>query len=222
MADLLGADPGGIVFGRSMTQLTFDMARTFAQDWGPGDEVVVTPARPRRQHPPLGDRRRARRRDRPLARLRPRGPTELDDIETVLSDRTRLVAVTAASNLFGTRPDVPAIARAAHEVGALVYVDAVHLAAHAPVDMAALGADLLACSPYKFFGPHLGALAASPALLETLRPDKLLPSSRRGAGALRARHAALRAARRGHRGGRLHRRPRLRRRRPAHPGDSSR
>jgi cysteine desulfurase family protein (TIGR01976 family) len=103
--------------------------------------------------------------------------TELDDVSTVLSARTRLVAVTGASNLFGTRPDVRAIADAAHAVGALVHVDAVHLAAHAPVSLTALGADLLTCSPYKFFGPHLGVLAASPALLATLRPDKLLPST---------------------------------------------
>lgn len=176
VADLLGADPRGVVFGRSMTQLTFDLARTLARRWGPGDEVVVT----RLDHD---------------ANIRPwvlaaeaAGATvrwldfdpataELDDIESVLSTRTRLVAVTAASNLFGTRPDVAAIAAAAHEVDALVHVDAVHLVPHAPVDLAALGADLLACSPYKFFGPHLGALTASPRLLERLRPDKLLPSS---------------------------------------------
>jgi selenocysteine lyase/cysteine desulfurase len=87
------------------------------------------------------------------------------------------VALTAASNLFGTRPDVAAVSRAAREAGALVYVDAVHLAAHATVDLTALGADMLVCSPYKFFGPHLGTLAAEPALLERLHPDKLLPSS---------------------------------------------
>ena len=176
MADLLGADPGGIVFGRSMTQITFDVARTFAQAWGPGDEVVVT----RLDHD-ANIRPWVIAAERAGATVRWLGfdpeTAELDDVSTVLSDRTRLVAVTAASNLFGTRPDVPAIARAAHDAGALVYVDAVHLAAHSPVDMAGLGADLLACSPYKFFGPHLGALAASPALLETLRPDKLLPSS---------------------------------------------
>ena len=102
---------------------------------------------------------------------------ELDDVRPLLSERTRVVAVTGASNLVGTRPDVAAVTAAAHEVGALAYVDAVHLAAHAPVDAAALGADLLACSPYKFCGPHLGAVAADPALLEGLRPDKLLPSS---------------------------------------------
>ena len=176
MADLLGAEPGGIVFGRSMTQITFDLARTFAQGWGPGDEVVVT----RLDHD-ANIRPWVIAAERAGATVRWLGfdpeTAELDDVSTVLSDRTRLVAVTAASNLLGTRPDVPAITRAAHDAGALVYVDAVHLAAHAPVDLAQLGADLLACSPYKFFGPHLGALAASPDLLETLRPDKLLPSS---------------------------------------------
>lgn len=176
MADLLGADPGGIVFGRSMTQITFDVARTLAQGWGPGDEVVVT----RLDHD-ANIRPWVIAAERAGATVRWLGfdpeTAELDDVSTVLSDRTRLVAVTAASNLLGTRPDVPGVAQAAHEAGALVYVDAVHLAAHAPVDVAALGADFLACSPYKFFGPHNGVLAASPALLETLHPDKLLPSS---------------------------------------------
>jgi cysteine desulfurase family protein (TIGR01976 family) len=176
MADLLGADPGGIVFGRSMTALTFDLARTLAAGWGPGDEVVVT----RLDHD---------------ANIRPwvlaaetAGATvrwldfdpatgELDDVGTVLSDRTRLVAVTGASNLIGTRPPVREIADRAHAVGALVHVDGVHLTAHVPVDVTELGADLYACSPYKFLGPHCGVLAASPALLETLRPQKLAPSS---------------------------------------------
>ena len=98
-------------------------------------------------------------------------------IEAVLSDRTRVVAVTGASNLLGSRPDVRAIADLAHEVGALVFVDGVHLTPHAPVDVAELGADVFVCSPYKFFGPHHGAAVADPALLETIRPDKLLPSS---------------------------------------------
>ncbi|MGZ8805285.1 MAG: aminotransferase class V-fold PLP-dependent enzyme, partial [Microbacterium sp.] len=87
------------------------------------------------------------------------------------------VAVTAASNLLGTIPPVATIARRAHAVGALVYVDGVHFTAHASVDVAALGADFFVCSPYKFFGPHCAALVASPSLLESLRPDKLLPST---------------------------------------------
>ena len=176
VADLLGADPRGVVFGRSMTQLTFDFARTLSRGWGPGDEVVVT----RLDHD-ANIRPWVLAAERAGATVRwldfDPDTAELDDLETVLSTRTRLVAVTAASNLLGTRPDVRAISDTAHEVDALVYVDGVHLAPHSPVDLAALGADFLGCSPYKFFGPHLGALAASPALLETLTPDKLLPST---------------------------------------------
>lgn len=176
IADLLGGEPGGVVFGRSMTQLTFDLARTLSREWGPGDEVVVT----RLDHDAnIRPWVLAAERAGATVRWLDFDPVtaELDDIESALSTRTRLVAVTAASNLLGTRPDVRAIADAAHEVDALVHVDGVHLAPHAPVDLAGLGADFLACSPYKFFGPHLGALTASPRLLETLHPDKLLPSS---------------------------------------------
>lgn len=100
-----------------------------------------------------------------------------DDVAAVLSDRTRLVAVTGASNLIGTRPDVTAIGSLVHDAGALFSVDGVHLTAHAAVDAAAIGADFYLCSPYKFLGPHCGVLAAAPALLEQLQPDKLLPSA---------------------------------------------
>ncbi len=172
VADLLAADPAGVVFGRSTTQLTYDFSRTLAKKWGPGDEVVVT----RLDHD---------------ANIRPwvqAGVTvrwadfdprtgELAAITPLLSERTRLVAVTAASNLLGTRPDIPAIAAEVHDAGALLYVDGVHLTPHAAVDVTALGADFYACSPYKFLGPHLGVVAAAPSLLETLHPDKLLPST---------------------------------------------
>jgi selenocysteine lyase/cysteine desulfurase len=95
----------------------------------------------------------------------------------VLSERSRLVAVTGASNLIGTRPPIAEIAGLVHDAGALLAVDGVHLTAHAPVDVGTLGADFFTCSPYKFLGPHCGVLAAAPALLETLSPAKLLPSS---------------------------------------------
>ena len=95
----------------------------------------------------------------------------------VLSERTRLVAVTGASNLLGTRPDIAAIGAATHAAGALLFVDGVHLTPHAPVGVRDLGADFYACSPYKFFGPHLGVLVADPTLLELVHPDKLLPST---------------------------------------------
>ena len=94
----------------------------------------------------------------------------------LLSERTRLVAVTAASNIVGTRPDVTAIAAAAHAVGALCYVDGVHATPHVPVDVGALGADFYATSAYKWSGPHIGTVVADPGLLETLGPDKLVPA----------------------------------------------
>ncbi len=175
MGRFLGTDPRGVVFGRSMTALTFDLARTMSREWGPGDEVVVS----RLDHD-ANVRPWVIAAERAGATVRwlefDVDTTEPHDVGPLLSDRTRVVAVTGASNLVGTRPDVAAIAAQAHEAGALVAVDAVHLAAHAPVDRVALGADVVTCSPYKFCGPHLGVLAADPALLETLRPDKLEPA----------------------------------------------
>ena len=177
-ADLVGGDPGGIVFGRSMTQLTYDISRALAKTWGPGDEVIVTTLdhdaniRPW-VHAAGASGATVRRADfDPVT-----GELPVAAVRSQLSDRTRLVAVTAASNLLGTRPDVAAIAGHAHAAGALFYVDGVHLTPHAAVDMAALGADFYACSPYKFLGPHLGLVAARPELLETLHPDKLVPAS---------------------------------------------
>lgn len=178
MADLLGASPEGIVYGRSATQLTYDFSRTVAKGWGPGDEVVVTEldhdcnVRPWVQAAAaVGATVRWLRMDPTTAELDLRG------IDEVITERTRLVAVTGASNLVGTTPPIARIAERAHAVGALVHVDGVHLTAHAAIDVKALGADLYVCSPYKFFGPHCAVLAADPALLEGLRPDKLLPST---------------------------------------------
>ncbi|WP_328993044.1 cysteine desulfurase-like protein [Kribbella sp. NBC_01245] len=176
MGDLLGADPGGIVFGRSMTQLTYDFARTLAKDWGPGDEIVVTRLDHDANIRPWVHAAEAVGATVRWLEFDP-ATTELYDVADVLSERTRLVAVTGASNLVGTRPDIPAIAARVHAAGALLYVDGVHLTAHASVDVRAMGADFFACSPYKFFGPHCGVVAASPDLLASLRPDKLLPAT---------------------------------------------
>lgn len=177
-ADLVGGVPAGIVFGRSMTQLTYDFARTLAKDWGPGDEVVVT----RLDHdanvrPWVQAATAAGAAVHWAAFDRGTGVLSADDVAAVITPRTRLVAVTAASNLLGTRPPVAEIAAAARAAGALTYVDGVHLTPHALVSVDDLGADFYACSPYKFLGPHLGFLHAGPALLEQLRPDKLLPAS---------------------------------------------
>ena len=178
VADLLGCRAGGVAFGRSMTQLTYDISRALAGQWSPGEDVVVT----RLDHdanvrPWVQAAERVGAAVRWAAFDRSSGELPIDAVAGLVTDRTRLVAVTGASNLLGTRPDVAAIAAAAHAVGALVYVDGVHLTPHAPVDMTDLGADFFACSPYKFFGPHLGVVAADPSLLETLHPDKLLPAT---------------------------------------------
>ncbi|ERG63123.1 hypothetical protein L332_01470 [Agrococcus pavilionensis RW1] len=177
-SDLLAADPRGIVYGRSATQLTYDFSRTLAKQWSAGDELVVTQLdHDANVRPWLQIAERVGMAVRWL-RLDPAtGQLRLDELDEVVTERTRLVAVTGASNLIGSKPDLPRIAARAHEVGALVHVDGVHLAAHDAIDVAALGADLFVCSPYKFFGPHCAVLAASPGLLESLHPDKLLPST---------------------------------------------
>ncbi|KMS82253.1 cysteine desulfurase-like protein [Prauserella rugosa] len=178
MADLLAADPRGIVFGRSMTQLTYDVARTLAKDWGPGDEVVVTTLDHDANIRPWVQAAEARGATVRWADFDPvTGELDVAAVRRLVSERTRMVAVTAASNLLGTRPDVAAITEAARAAGALSYVDGVHLTPHTAVDITALGADFYACSPYKFFGPHLGVVAADPARWETLTPDKLAPST---------------------------------------------
>jgi cysteine desulfurase family protein (TIGR01976 family) len=178
LGDLLGADPRGIVFGRSATALTYDLARAIAKHWRPGDEVVVTRLdhdsniRPWVQ---VAESVGATVRWVDFDPLTGELPTEA--VAEQLTERTRLVAITAASNLIGTRPRVTHISDDVHRVGALLWVDGVHATAHAAVDLSALRADVWTCSPYKFMGPHCGVVAADPALLETLHPDKLLPST---------------------------------------------
>ncbi|MFJ9177126.1 cysteine desulfurase-like protein [Streptomyces sp. NPDC102360] len=178
LADLLGTTPGTVAFGRSATQLVYDLSRTLAKTWRPGDEVVVTRLDHDSNIRPWVQAAEAAGATVRWADFDPEtGELGPEHLKAVLSERTRLVAVTAASNLIGTRPDLPALAALTHEVGALFHVDAVHYASHAAVDLAALGADTLVCSPYKFLGPHLGVLTGRAEVLESLRPDKLLPSS---------------------------------------------
>jgi cysteine desulfurase family protein (TIGR01976 family) len=177
IADLVGGVPAGVVLGPNMTSLTYAIARTLARTWRPGDEVIVS----RLDHDAN---------IRPWVQLAQQTGAIVRwaevDIETgelpawqydeLVTERTRLVAVTAASNAIGTRPDVAAIAARAHSVGALMYVDGVHAAPHGLLDRRGLGADFLAVSAYKWCGPHIGAVVADPALLEQMHPDKLLPS----------------------------------------------
>lgn len=177
MADLLDAEPDGIVYGRSATALTYEISRAMAKDWTSNDEVVVT----RLDHdcnvrPWVQAAESVGATVRWAAFEPDNGELPLAAFSRIVNPRTRVVAVTAASNLLGTMPDVRAIADLAHEHGAVVYVDGVHAAAHHLLSLADLGADFLVCSPYKFLGPHCGVLASSAELLDTLRPDKLLPA----------------------------------------------
>jgi cysteine desulfurase family protein (TIGR01976 family) len=177
VADLVGGEPAGVILGPNMTTLTYRLAETLSRSWARGDEVVVS----RLDHD-ANVRPWVQAASRAGATVRwaevdaATGELAAGQYDDLLSERTRLVAVTAASNLIGTRPDVVAIAGKAHEAGALVYVDGVHATPHAPIDMTALGADFYATSSYKWSGPHVGAVIASPGLLESLHPDKLAPA----------------------------------------------
>jgi cysteine desulfurase family protein (TIGR01976 family) len=177
-ADLLGFPANGIVYGRSATQLTYDISRAIAKTWASGDEVVVSRLDHDGNVRPWVQAAEAVGATIRWIDLDPAtGEVDLDSVAAAITPATRLVAITGASNLIGTIPPHRRIADLAHAVGALVYIDAVHYAAHEFVDPAALGADFIVCSPYKFLGPHCGVLGADPALLEQFWPDKLLPSS---------------------------------------------
>jgi cysteine desulfurase family protein (TIGR01976 family) len=169
LADLLGGDPAGVVLGPSTSTLTAAISSALSQGWRMGDEVVVS----RLDH-------EANIRPWVLAAHRVGAVVrwaevdietcELPDwqYEDLLTERTRVVAVTAASNAVGTRPDVAAIAERAHRAGALVYVDGSHATPHQPIDLADLGADFLTTSAYKWAGPHVGAVVCGPAGLAAL------------------------------------------------------
>lgn len=178
VADLLDCNPEGVVYGRSWTQITYDFSRTLAKTWKPGDEIIVTRldhdsnVRPWVQAAEaVGATVKWAQIDINTGELAP------EVIGNLLSAKTKLVAVTGASNVIGTRPDIAAISKLVHAVGALFYVDGVHLTPHTPISMKELGADFYGFSSYKLFGPHCAAIAAAPELLRTLNNDKLLPAT---------------------------------------------
>jgi cysteine desulfurase family protein (TIGR01976 family) len=177
VARLLGAEPRGVAFGPSMTAMTMRLSAAVGRTLGPGDEVVVT----RLDHD-ANVRPWVIAAERAGATVRWAEPDRstlalpASAVEAVLSERTRWVAVTAASNACGTVPELEAIIAAAHAAGARISIDAVAAAPHRALDLRALGADTLACSSYKWYGPHIGVLCAAPELLEELVPDKLMPS----------------------------------------------
>jgi len=178
VADFLGADdPDTIVFGQNMTTLTFALSRSLARTWKPGDEIVVTrldhdanvsPWRSAAED--MGTKVRFLEIDPADCRLR------VDELSRILNGRTKVVAVGVASNAVGTVNPVREIAAAGHRVGALVFLDAVHAAPHLHLDVNELGADFLACSAYKFFGPHVGILWGRRELLEQFHAYKVRPA----------------------------------------------
>src|SRR5580658_598443 len=175
VAALTGGEPDGVILGPNMTTLTYRIAGALAKTWKPGDEIVVSQLdHDANVRPWVQAAGRAGATVRWAVADSATGELPAGQYAGLIGERTRLVAVTAASNVIGTRPDVPAITALAHAAGALAYVDGVHATPHVPVDVRELGADFYATSAYKWSGPHIGAVIADPALLETLRPDKLL------------------------------------------------
>jgi cysteine desulfurase family protein (TIGR01976 family) len=183
MADFLHARPEEIIFGQNMTSLTFAMSRALARTWQPGDEIIVTRLDHDANISPW------------LLAAEERGVTvrwldfhpadctlALETLPNLLNEKTRLLAISYASNAVGSITDVQRAAQLAHQVGALVYVDAVHYAPHGLIDVQALACDFLACSVYKFFGPHTGVLYGKFDLLEELTAYKVRPSSPRSPG----------------------------------------
>jgi cysteine desulfurase family protein (TIGR01976 family) len=176
-ASFLGGSPDEVVFGANMTTLNFALSRAAAREWSQGDEVVVT----RLDHDANVSPWLELAHDLGLlvrfVDIREDTTLDLDDLAAQLSERTRVVAFPWASNAVGTLVDVARVAELAHEAGALAWIDAVHYAPHGPIDVVAAGADVLICSPYKFFGPHLGLAYTRAELLERWRPYKVRPAA---------------------------------------------
>ena len=177
IADFLGAGPDEVAFGANMTTLTFAISRALARTWDEVSEIVVTELDHRANVDPWLLAAAERGTTVRWVRVNPETLTlEADDIERAINEKTRLVAVGLASNAVGTVNDVAAIAKRAHEAGAFVAVDAVHAAPHIPIDRNEIGADVLTCSAYKFFGPHVGITAVKRDLLEALSAYKVEPA----------------------------------------------
>jgi cysteine desulfurase family protein (TIGR01976 family) len=178
VADLTGGTPAGVIFGPSATALCYRIADALSRAWTAGDDIVVS----RLEHdsnvrPWIQAAARAGVTVKWAEFDLATGELPVAQYGELIGPRTRVVAVTAASNAIGTRPDVAAIAALARAAGALCYVDGVHATPHVPVDVTGLGADFYTTSAYTWSGPHLAAAVAAPALLETVWPDKLAPSS---------------------------------------------
>jgi cysteine desulfurase family protein (TIGR01976 family) len=176
-AYFLGCTPEEVAFGPSMTALNFLLTRAFARTLRPGDEVVVTALDHDANVAPWLELAHDLGIVVQVAGLTGELEVDFDDLEAKVSDRTRVLAFPVAANSVGTAPDVNRIVRLAHEAGALAWADAVHYAPHGPIDVAAWDVDVLICSPYKFFGPHMGLAFGKRELLASWRPYKVRPAA---------------------------------------------
>jgi cysteine desulfurase family protein (TIGR01976 family) len=177
MADFFNCDSNEVVFGQNMTTITFALSRAIARELQPGDEIVVTTL----DHDANVAPWRALEEKGVVVRqvdIRESDCTlDLDDLKRKISAKTKLVAVGYASNIVGTINPVAEITKLAHAAGALMFIDAVHYAPHGPIDVKALDCDFLACSPYKFFGPHMGTLYGKKEYFERFKPYKVRPAT---------------------------------------------
>lgn len=176
VSNLLGCDADEVVFGANMTTLTFAISRAIGRDLQPGDEIIVT----RLDHDANVTPWSTLAAEGVVVRVVDINPQDctldMDGLEHMMNERTRVVAIGYASNAVGTINDVAAVVRLAHAVGALVFVDAVHYVPHGPIDVRAMDCDFLICSAYKFFGPHIGILYGKRKHLERLVPYKVRPA----------------------------------------------
>ena len=175
-ARFLGCEPHEVIFGPNMTSLDFMLSRTAGREFLPGDEILVSSLDHDGGVAPWLELAH----DKDLVvkhiELDPDTTLDLDDLQNQLSPRTRVVAFAWASNAVGTIVDARRVCELAHQAGALAWIDAVHYAAHEPIDVRKVGADVLICSPYKFCGPHLGLAFGAAEVLETWRPYKARPA----------------------------------------------
>ena len=174
-AGFLGCQPEETIFGQNMTTLNFALTRALGRTLAPGDEILVTRLDHDGNVAPWLELARDLDLRVGFVEIHEDTTLDLDDLERKLTERTRVVAFPLASNALGTMPDSARIVALAHAAGALAWVDAVHYAPHGPIDVAALGVDVLLCSPYKFFGPHLGLAYGREELMRSWRPYKVRP-----------------------------------------------
>ncbi len=176
-ARFLGCRAEETIFGQNMTTLNFALTRALGRTLAAGDEILVTRLDHDGNVAPWLELAHDLDLRVGFVEIHDDTTLDLDDLERKLTDRTRVVAFPLASNAVGTMPDAARIVELAHEAGALIWVDAVHFAPHHPLDVTAHGVDVLLCSPYKFFGPHLGLAFGREDLLRSWRPYKVRPAA---------------------------------------------